>query len=577
MKKKVFLFAICFLAIYLKIHAADTYYKTLQVGETLRISAVRPGYGYAFANSYKNANTSVASVSTEIISSYREDYGSTTRYWYRYEFVVTGLKSGITTINIGLEDSGRFTGYATYIITVIDVKSISIQSEVHLYLGTCYKVPVTILEQGADARLTWKSANPSVASVSSDGTICGNSIGETTVTCTAYNGISATCSVYIYPYWVTSITINHQDCWMYEGDKVYLAATVLPEDATIKQVKWSSSNPNIATVDQEGVVTGVSAGECDIYATATDGSGVRGVSKAHVSKRKVVATSVSFDQTSVEMRKGEEQALKVTILPNNTSNTKLTWTSSNPDVASVSEGVVTAVNPGQAVITATTTDGSNLSATCNLTVLGDDSFNTLSLSDVTIAKGAFAVLPIAMTNEKEIVAMQFELELPEGISVVTNGNNQIVASLSNRSDNHTLSSSELANGNCQFVVLAIPTKPFKGNEGTVVNVQLKTNSTLELGSYIARVKNIELTMQEESTLSVLKPSDAQSTLTVTDVLLGDVNGDGMITVTDAASVVNHILQKAPQGFIPDAADVNGDGAITVTDAASIVNMILSGN
>ena len=58
-----------------------------------------------------------------------------------------------------------------------------------------------------------------------------------------------------------------------------------------------------------------------------------------------------------------------------------------------------------------------------------------------------------------------------------------------------------------------------------------------------------------------------------DVIPGDANGDGVVTISDAVAIVNYILGKAPAGFNEDAADVNGDGKVTITDAVRVVNMI----
>ncbi|MBR0433097.1 MAG: leucine-rich repeat protein [Bacteroidaceae bacterium] len=204
-------------------------------------------------------------------------------------------------------------------------------------------------------------------------------------------------------------------------------------------------------------------------------------------------------------------------------------------------------------------------------------YSNLLGCDAQIARGGTAWLEVEMDNVEEIVAFQFELQLPEGLSVATTSSGTLSASLTDRNNGQVLSSSILSNGNYQFVALSLASNgAFSGNEGTVVRIQLKADKDMEIGDYDIALKNVELTAQEGEELNVISAVDNTSMLTVTDVLLGDVNGDGSISVTDAAYIVNHILQRTPSGFIADAADVNADGSISVTDAARIVNIILSG-
>lgn len=206
-----------------------------------------------------------------------------------------------------------------------------------------------------------------------------------------------------------------------------------------------------------------------------------------------------------------------------------------------------------------------------------DPNNQLSMtSGIKLAQGGRVWIPISMTNQKSIVSLQFELELPNGLSVATDSNGQYQTRLSERANGHTVSVSKLPNGNYQFVVMAVPTSPFSGNSGTVIDVLLTASKTMAENDYELWLKNIEFTAQEGNSLIVVKPSNSNAGMTVISVTLGDVNGDGSVTVTDASSVVSHILQETPTEFIEEAADVNQDGKISVTDAAAIVKIILDG-
>ncbi|MEE1365723.1 MAG: leucine-rich repeat protein, partial [Muribaculaceae bacterium] len=171
----------------------------------------------------------------------------------------------------------------------------------------------------------------------------------------------------------TSIALNKTSASLKATETLTLIATVLPENATNKSVTWKSSNEAVATVDANGKVTAVAVGEATITATTADGSNKSATCKITVAK--TLATSISLDKTSATLKATETLTLKATVAPATTTDKSVTWTSSNEAVATVdANGKVTAVSVGEATIIATTADGSNLSASCKVTVvptLGD--------------------------------------------------------------------------------------------------------------------------------------------------------------------------------------------------------------
>jgi alpha-amylase len=164
---------------------------------------------------------------------------------------------------------------------------------------------------------------------------------------------------------VTSITLNKSSVTIAQGATATLTATVLPSNATDQTVTWTTSNSSVASV-AEGVVTGVAEGTAVITATASNGLKATATVTVEAVEEDIEVTSITLDKSSVTIVQGATAALTATVLPSDATNRTVTWTTSNSTVATVSNGVVTGVTKGTAVITATTANG--LTATATITV-----------------------------------------------------------------------------------------------------------------------------------------------------------------------------------------------------------------
>lgn len=164
---------------------------------------------------------------------------------------------------------------------------------------------------------------------------------------------------------VTKITLNHKSYSVTKGKKVTLAAYANSSKTKLKKVTWKSSDKKIATVSSKGVVTGKKYGKATITAS------VKGVKKKATCKitvsKSIAVKSVTLSLEKVSLTTGQVYELKQTVNPGNASNKKVTWTSSNPAVATVADGKVTALSSGTTAINVTTTNGKK-TATCNVTV-----------------------------------------------------------------------------------------------------------------------------------------------------------------------------------------------------------------
>jgi uncharacterized protein YjdB len=162
----------------------------------------------------------------------------------------------------------------------------------------------------------------------------------------------------------TTLSMSQSTLGMLTGATAQLS-TVVNNAATGSELTWTSSNPAVATVDQTGLVSALTAGTA--YITATLGT-LTATCTVTVTNSEVTATSVSVSPTSASLTSaGQTRQLTAAVLPSNATNVTYTWKSSNTSVATVSQsGVVTAVANGTTTITLTTNGG--LTATATITV-----------------------------------------------------------------------------------------------------------------------------------------------------------------------------------------------------------------
>ena len=192
----------------------------------------------------------------------------------------------------------------------------------------------------------------------------------------------------------------------------------------------------------------------------------------------------------------------------------------------------------------------------------EDLFNTFDMSNLTVEHGAWIQLPIRMINQEQITAAEFDLMIPNSFSLLG-------CTLTERKNDHDISYSQLEDGVYHVTIFSLSSSAFKDNEGDLLNLLLLADAE---GAHTVSLKNIELSTKDGSRRN---PPSVSATVTISDIPIGDVNGDGDVTISDAVAIVNHRLGRTPARFVRAAADVNGDSEITITDAVRIVNMILS--
>lgn len=234
------------------------------------------------------------------------------------------------------------------------------------------KLTVTFQPQDASNKnVTWTSNADNIVSVSQDGTLTAKAAGTATITALAEEGSHvASCTVTVsetdVP--VQSVTINAPNKTLKVGETSQLSAIITPHNATARDVTWSSSSDSVSVEASTGKITAVKQGTATITATV---GGKNATCEIQVTDT-IPVTEIKLNTTQLTMKANETTQLLVSVTPDNATNAKVTWQSNNPTFVEVERdtGWITAkqktTNP--VTITATTADGSNKTATCQVTV-----------------------------------------------------------------------------------------------------------------------------------------------------------------------------------------------------------------
>lgn len=322
--------------------------------------------------------------------------------------VVTGVSVGTTTITATV---GNKT--TTCDVTVTSpLKEIKVNpSEVTVLKNQSQTVNVEYLPADTtdDKTITWSIDNSKIADIAANGaevTITGKKQGEAVVTATSANGLTSTCKVEVKEVPITAIKLDVTSKKLEPGEIQTVNVEYLPADTTDeKAVTWKSSNTDVATVDENGVITAVASGQADI--TATTANGVSAICKITVP---IHLNGISLEKTSLNLRKGQSsEALSVVYDPVNTTDELPTiWSSSDETVATVNaQGVVTGLKEGTATIKVQV---GTFSATCEVTV-SEIHVNELKVAEDTpskLYKGQshklnVKVLPEDTTDDVELI------------------------------------------------------------------------------------------------------------------------------------------------------------------------------
>lgn len=309
--------------------------------------------------------------------------------------------------------------YAT-IIEEIPVKGVSIgKPEECVYVGDRFKPDVAIVPENAlNRNYTLKSLDERVAALDDDGFVVLKSYGKARIQATTEDGgYTDVCEFDVYEHTV-GIRLETEQARVRKGGRLTLSAVAQPEGKTDGRLVWSSSDGSVASVDEEGVVSGKSKGEAVITVTAVDG-GYTAECRVRVYQP---VTELRMDNRSVTVDTGDDIRLTATILPYDADNKSIVWSSDNPDVADVNgKGVVTGVKAGQTVIRATSED-EGISDFCVVTVNQPVTGVSLSKSELSFSKIGDAEQLVASVQPADATNKELNWSSSdESVAIVSNG------------------------------------------------------------------------------------------------------------------------------------------------------------
>lgn len=321
------------------------------------------------------------------------------------------IKAGSATVTVTTTDGGFAASCkVTVQEAVIHVTGVSVTKEsIEMHYRQTDRLGAIVEPSNAqDKSVVWYSTDESVVTIESDGTVRAHSPGTAELIVVTNEGHkTARCQVTINPIHVDYVGVSTSASVIFIGTPLQVEAVVEPRDANDRSVVWSSSDESIATVDQNGLITGISYGRVTIYATSNDG-GLTGKYNFWVREETYHVTAISLDRTSLDMSIGMEETLLAEIAPYKATNKAIRWFSSDINIAEVSSiGVVKAKNLGTATITARAEDGW-LEAYCTVTVGGTDPSRVtgvrLNMTTMTLVPGGFCALtaivsPSSATNQ----------------------------------------------------------------------------------------------------------------------------------------------------------------------------------
>lgn len=201
--------------------------------------------------------------------------------------------------------------------------------------------------------------------------------------------------------------------------------------------------------------------------------------------------------------------------------------------------------------------------------------NTLYMESAELYCGIKHQLAVKMKNkEANITAFSFDMQLPEGLSVAKDeeGNLMVELAEERKTSSHIVSANVVGEGLLKVIAVSTSNKCFSGTDGDILYITVEPSDNMTPDNYNVPLENITLIKADKSEETI---PYSHSDLTLYGYLFGDVNRDGVITISDAIGIINIWLHTDMTGLYPEAADANRDNSIDVADGVTVINIVLN--
>ena len=466
--------------------------------------------------------------------------------------LVTPHSYGTTTVTV-TSNTGSFTDECE-VRVYNPITSITLTPDlIYIGRGSTATIAADIQPNSGDGLtwrgVTWTSSNESVATVSSTGEVTAHSAGYADITATATDGsgLSATCVVTVYiP--VSGITLNKTEMTLRQNWTEILTATISPSNASDKNVEWESSNPAVATVNEYGEVTAVAdSGTATITAKSHENNSITATCVVTAVPNPVTSVVISETSTTIEPYPWGTKTLTASVKPSNASDTAIDWSSDDPSVATVVNGVVTAVsstNGATTTIRAKAHSDNSIEATCTVTVVYTPVTGvTLDESSKMLPLGAsFTLTATVAPGNATQKAVNWSSDDPSVATVDANG---VVTASGSNTGTATITATTVDGGYTATCTVQVY-KPVTGVSLNHSSEMLVTGATLDLTATVspsdATNKTISWESSDPTIATVASTGDNTARVTASSTKSGIVTitvrtEDGNKTATCTVTVV----------------------------------------
>ncbi len=438
--------------------------------------------------------------------------------------IVTGVSTGIVTITASLSNDSDVFGTFTLFVKEAEtsaspITSINIIGANEVLAGNKIKLNVAYTPANEPATFRFTSSNVSVATVDAAGWVTGVAGGTTQITASLIGDPEkkAIFSVTVIPL-PTSIAITGAANVGY-GQNVLLTAVVTPLGANTT-VNWSTSNPNVATVDVNGRVTGIAEGTVTITATSIVSASIKATHTLTVTDPR----SITLNPSSLALSVGASQTIIATVVASSLTDKSVAWSSGNTGIATVdANGKVTAVATGSTTIIAKLNADNSTQAQATVTVTDAPlPVVTLSANSATISAGTTKTLTATVTNTTNTAVTWSS----SATGVATVSSSGVVTGVA--VGTATITATSVANNSvsatCTITVTAalLPEITVSPTSGSIY-----VGQPFQITATVTNVSNTAVTWTSSNT--------SIATVSSTGVVTGKAAGSATITVTSVAN------------------------------------------